>query len=406
MAGFNVYLSYPTAEGYSEYKDITEDVLESSFSSLKQTLESDNFNVGKITFDNMKLSLRNEDSAYSEAKNATSIFPLKRDQSVIKIDWNINSYPEACGNTPCGLTFLSTKRTLFKGLLEENSAKFDVQSQDVVFKILGIDSIINKEPTPFSSLVLGDDANQLVYKILNQPNITKFFTVDIANIDVKNNFIADAIDHLEDTNCLESLQDILLVANSIMFVKDDIVYVKERAETADSQFTFYGNSSNLGIENISSISEYGIGLNRTWNFWQWTGTNTNVFFADSVDTYGELKKEIQSDLITDNAKIITVLNSYLSEFGFPKTELTLSVPMYTEIVDLGFLDKVNIDYPSEVLPSLSDSVSKYGQAKYDSGFKYNKVINSLFISISQNWKILNKSVKAKQQTIEFKIREV
>ena len=50
MAGFNVYLSYPTNDGYSPFLDITADVLESSFSSLKQTLESDEFNFGKIPF--------------------------------------------------------------------------------------------------------------------------------------------------------------------------------------------------------------------------------------------------------------------------------------------------------------------------------------------------------------------
>ena len=407
MAAFNVFLSYPTSEGYSEFIEITDDVLDSSLANIKQALESDDFDVGKITFDNLRLGLRNEDSLYSEAANASSIFPVKRDASIIKIDWNINSYPEACGNTPCGLTFLSTKRTLFKGLLEENSTTFDVSDQDVTFKLLGIDSIINKEDTPFSSLSVSDNANTLAFKILNQANITQFFTVDIANINCKNNFTPDDISSLEGTKCLESLQDILTLANSIMFVKDDVIYIKERSESATSKFTFFGASSNDGIENIAKISKYGIGLNRTWNVWFWEDDPTlEVSFVDSKATYGTRSKGIQSKLITGSGKILAVLNSYLTEFGFPKTELTLSVPMYTEIVDLGFLDKINIDYPSEVLPSLDDTASKYGQAKYDSGFKYNKIINSLFISVSTDWKILNKTIQAKKQTIEYKIREV
>ena len=407
MAAFNVYLSYPTNEGYSDFIDITEDVIESSIGAIKQTLESDEFDVGKITFDNLNLTLRNEDATYSEASNATSIFPLKRDQSIIKIEWGINSFPPACGNTPCGLTFLSWPRILFKGLIEENSAAFDVESQNITFKVLGIDSIINKELTPYGLLTLGDDANTLIFKILNQDSIKKFFSVNQINIDCKNNFIADDIASLEGTSCLESIQEILKLANSIMFVKDDVIYIKAREESLDSKFTFYGASSNEGIENISQVSDYGIGLNRTWNYWDWDDDPTlNVSFVDSIDLYGRRAKSLSSKLITDSGKILNVLTSYLNEFGFPKTELTLTVPMYTPIVDLGFLDKINIDYPSEVLPTVDELSSKYGQAKYDSGYKYNRVINSLFISISKNWKILNKTIQPRKQTIEFKVREV
>lgn len=407
MSAFNIFMSYPTVDGYSPFVEITEDVLESSIGSIKQALESDEFNIGKITFDNLALTLRNEDSTYSEAANATSIFPLKRDQTIIKVIWAINSFGHSCGNVPCGGTFLSFERQVFKGLVEENSTVFDVETQNITFKVLGLDSIINKEPTPFNSLVLGDDANAMVYKILNQPRITQFFTLDMANIDVKNNFIADSIAHLEGTDCIESLQEFLLIANSIMYVRDDIIHVKARSETPDSKFIFYGASSNEGIENIASISEYGIGLNRSWNHWAWEDDPTiSVSFVDSIDLYGLRKKEIGSELLTDNGKILNVLDSYLSEFGFPKTELTLTVPMYTPIVDLGFLDRVNIDYPSEVLPTLDSFSSKYNQAKYDSGFKYNRVMNSLFISISQDWKILNKTIKTKKHEIQFKVREV
>lgn len=405
MSAFNIFLSYPTAEGYSPFLDITEDVVESSIGSIKQALESDEFDVGKITFDNLTLTLRNEDSTYSEAANATSIFSLKRDLSIVKIDWDINSFGRSCGNVSCGNTFLSGSRTVFKGLIEENSTAFNVETQNVTFKVLGIDSIINKETVPFSSLSVSDDANTSLFNILNQANITQFFTVDQSNINCKNNFIPDSIAHLEGQTCLEAIQDFLLIANSIMFVRDDVIFIKAREETPDSKFVFYGASSNNGIENIASISEYGIGLNRTWNFWTWQDSTINVSFIDSIGVYGTRKKEVFSDLITTEAKILAVLNSYLNEFGFPKTELTLTVPMYTPIVDLGFLDKVNIDYPSEVLPTIDGTASKYDQAKYDSGDKYNIIVNSLFISISQNWKILNKKINTKKQLIEYKVRE-
>ena len=406
MSAFSVFLSYPTNEGYSDFVDITGDVLQTSLSKIKQSLEEDEFDVGKITFDNIKLVLRNEDSTYSEASNATSIFELTRDRSIVRIVWDINSFGNSCGNCACGLTFLSAPRTVFEGLIEENSAKFDVRSQNVTFTVLGKDSVINREGTPFSSLAVSQDANTLLFNILNQTAITQFFTVDLANINCNNNFIPDSIAHLEGTTALEAIQDILLIANSILFVKDGAIFIQSRASSVDSQFVFYGASSNEGIENIINISNYGIGLNRTFNAWVWEDTAIERSFADSIQQYGRREKEIFSQLITNTAKINVILESYLQEFGFPKTELTLSVPMYTPIVDLGFLDKVNIDYPSEVLLRIDETASKYEQARYDSGFDYNRIINSLFISISQEWKILNKGINVRKQRIEYKVREV
>lgn len=406
MSAFNVYLSYLTYDGYSDFIDITGDVVESSIRTIKERLEADEFNVGQITFDSLNLVLRNEHSLYSEATNASSIFPLKRDNSKIKVTFDINSYGSFCGNCACGHTFLSPEKDIFEGLLEENTASFDVEKQEITFKILGLDSVIKKQITPFASLSVSDDANTLVYKILNQTEITKFFTVDVSNINCNYNFIPDSIAHLEERSCQESLQDILTVSNSIMYVRGGIIYVNGRIPSVDSKYTFYSSSSNLGIENIIKISKYGIGLNRTFNFWKWEDSNTSVSFVDSIGLYGLRKKEISSELITDTSKRTAVLNSYLSEFGFPKTELMLSVPIYTDITDLGFLDKINIDFPSDVLPVIDETASRYNQAKYDSGFNYNVILNSLFISISTNWKILNRTVNLKDHTIEFKVREI
>lgn len=406
MAAINIFLSYPTAEGYSDFIDITEDVIESSIGDIKQSLESNEFDVGKITFDSIKLELRNEDSKYSEATNPVSIFPLKRDRSIIKIEWDINSDGIYCGNFFCGETFLSESRVVFKGLLEENTTVFDVESQNVKFKILGLDSIINKVDTPFASLDLADNFNTLIYKILNQPEITKFFVVEQSNINCKLNLTCDNISSLENTKCLEALQEILLMSNSILFIKDNICFVKGRNVDAVSSFTFYGPSSDEGIENITNISEYSIGLNRCWNFFTWRDTTIVQKFVDSIDLYGIRKKEFDSELITDNGKRIAILNSYLNEFGFPKTELTLTVPMTTQIADLSFLNKINIDYPSMVLPSVGQLSARYNQAKYDEQDTYAEVINSLFISVSEEWKILNRTIRTKNHEIDFKIRRV
>jgi len=55
MAAFNIYMSYPTQEGYSEWLDITEDCLQESIGSIKEVIESNEYDVGKITFSSINL---------------------------------------------------------------------------------------------------------------------------------------------------------------------------------------------------------------------------------------------------------------------------------------------------------------------------------------------------------------
>lgn len=408
MSSFSVYMSFPKADGtYDDFIDVSDDVVEGSLGSIKQSLEANEYDVGKITFGSIKLVMRNETSKYSEAINVSSIFPFKRDQTIVKIEWSRNNYGLACGFAECGNTFLSGSKVIFKGLLEDNSTSFDVDSQEITFMVLSMDSIVNKVNTPYSSLSVSDDAETLLYKILNQTAITKYFTVDASNISVSNNFIPDSIASLENTTCLESIQEILKLANAIMFVKDDICYVRTRDVDATSSYVFYGPSSDIGIENIHNISKYNIGLNRCFNYWVWKDDSSvePSSFSDSIEKYGQRKKEIESDLITDSDKRKAVLNDYLNEFGFPAIELTLKAPMFTEIVSLTFLNKINIDYPSDVLPAIDEITARYGQAIYGEA-RYATTVNSLFIPINKEWKVLNISINPRNQMIEFKLREV
>jgi len=406
MAGFRVEFSFPLADGsYADFVEVTEDIVEAGFGNIKKLLDSNEHDIGTLKFNNFKLVLRNEHGAYSDAIDAKSIFPEKRDQTLVRVLWNRNEDGSDCGACFCGLTFLDQDVEVFKGLLEDNSTKFDTDKQTIKFSILGIESIIAKAEIPFSSLSAGDTAEEILFTCLNQSRITQFFTVDALNINVNNNFITDAIASLEDSTVLEVLEEVLFLSGSILFVEDDIVYVRSRAVDPTSSFTFYSPSSDLGIENIINISNYSIGLNKTFNFFKWRGTSSKVSFTDSIERYGLRKKEIESDLITDQAKQLSILNTLITEYGFPVIEYDLTTPLYTQIVELKFLNKVNVDYPADYLPTFDSVAARYGQARYGQG-RYARQVSSLFISVADDWKILNKTINPKSSTITFRLRGV
>lgn len=407
MGAFRFFISYPiNASTYSDYEEITDDVLESSVGTLKQNLASNEYDIGTIKFNKISCVLRNETAKFSEANNPNSIFTYKRDDSILKIEWDRNTEPVECGNFYCGYSFLSEPIEVYRGLLEDNSSKFDADTQTITFNFLGLDSVVAKVQVPYSSLSGGDTLETTVYNILNQAAITKFLIVDAGNINVGFDVLPDDISSLENKTCLEALNDILLITGSVMYVQGETVIVSNRGEGAVSQFIFYGPSSDLGIENLHDVSEYTLGLNRTFNFFQWVDTNTTQFFTDSIETYGLRKKEISSDLITNTTKRTNILNYLLTEFGFPKIELDIVVPMTSEIVNLFLLDKINIDYPADYRANLDDSLpARYGTARYGES-RYIQAVSSMIIGVATNWKILNRSVNVKNQTITFKVREV
>jgi len=408
MSAFTFYLSTPLNDGtYSEFEDITEDVLASSVGNLKQDLSSNEYDIGTIKFNKISVNLRNEKARYSEANNPLSIFTFKRDETILKIMWDRNADKISCGSFACGLTYLSAPIEVYKGLLEDNSSKFDSDEQIQTFNFLGLESVIGKVSVDFSALSVLDSVETTIYNILNQAKITKFISVSLSNISVNLSFVPDSIASLENKKCLDALDELLFLSGAVLYVKNSEVIVSNRDGGATSAFTFYGPSSDLGIENLLNLGSYTLGLNRTFNFWKWKGTSVIQSFADSIDNFGYRDKEIESDLITNPVIQTAILNSLLNEFAFPKIELDIEVPMTSPIVNKIFLlDKINIDYPADYRGNESEELpATYGKAIYGES-SYINATSSLIIDITTNWKILNRKISVKGDKLTFKIREI
>lgn len=408
MSAFRFYLSIPLDNGqYSEFEEITEDVLENSVGNLKQNLSSNEYDIGTIKFNKISVNLRNEKAKYSQANNPLSIFTTKRDESILKIMWDVNEDTIACGNFACGHTYLSHPVEVYKGFLEDNSSKFDADTQVQTFNFLGLESIIGKVGVNYSSLSVSDDMLTTIYNLLNQEKITKFLTVDPGNISVAHNFVPDNIESLQNKKVLDALDEILFLCGAVLYVENDTIYVSTRDASPTSKFIFYGPSSDLGIENLIDVSSYTLGLNRTFNSWRWKDTAIVQSFADSIDANGFRDKEVDSELVTNTTKRTNILTSLLAEYGFPKIELEIKVPMTTPIIsELFLLDRINIDYPADYRGNEDDELpATYGKAIYGRS-SYIQAVSSLIIDVGIDWKILNRNISIKDHIITFKIREV
>lgn len=407
MSVFRYFLTIPISPNeYGEEIEITERVVEGGSSNISQKLSNNEYDVGSIKFNKISVQLINSDSFFSEASSQFSYFTYKRDASILRIQWDVNPYSLACGSAPCGYTYLSAPVNIYEGLLEDNSTKFNEDSQIITFTFLGLESIIGKVQTNFSDLLVTDNAETLLFKILNQTPITNILNLNQSNISVNENFIPDDISDLEDTTCLESIDKILFLAGAALYVQNREIIVKPRQAGAVVKYTFYGKSSNNGIENIVSLDGITTGLNRTFNFWKWEDNSVSQQFVDSIEQYGFRKKEVDSTLVTNNAKRLSILSGLINEYGFPRQELELTAPMYTPIVkDIFLLDKVKLDIPIDyVLPEDGSLPSRYGRAIYGES-RYAGNISAFSVDAGDNWYILNRSINIKSRTITYRLRK-
>lgn len=406
MSRFRAYIIPFTDTGeYGEEIEVTQDVDFTSISTVKQELDQNEYKVGVLTFNDLNLKLSNETGKYSEVGSVETIFKYKRSEAIFRLKWDLEDHPPYCGLAVAGQSFLSETRLIYEGLINDDATRTNVRTKFTSLKVLGMESIIKKIEVPFGSISNGDSLSEAIYTILNQSAVTSFLTVDPANINVAFDTTIDDVSDLESKTGKEALDELLLLANSILYVKDRTIYVTSQTATPDSKYIFHGPGSNDGLETTRLIGDIRTGLSKTFNFWTWSEQTFKVENASSIEKFGVRKKEIGSKLITLSTKQQAILGSLVAEFGDPKQNFRLNTPLTYDVLDLFYLDKVNVNYPTVYIAGDGKDIPLYGVSKYDEA-SYPIPESALYIDINREWKIVGVNINIKQQELEFNLKEI
>jgi len=389
----------------SDYIEITDDVNADSLTNLNQKLDNNEFDVGLFNFNSLSIKLDNQDGKYSDVDVFQSIFRYKRANSLFKITWAISPYPTQCGTAICGQAKLNPEIDVFVGLLNDETASERVDAHKIGFTVLGRESIFEKTIVPFGSLSVGDLLSEAIYIVLNQTEVTNILTVDSGNISTGIDVQIDSIAGLQNKTVKEALDNLLEESNSVLYIEGDTVYVKNRDVDADLSYTFYGQASNLGIENIKVISKIRSGINKTKNFITWKDTTLLATDSQSVLKHDYRKKEIEFDAITNTTKRQNILNSIRDEFSTPKKEFDLSTPINYQVLELFLFNKVNIDYPTVIHSSDGNPVPIWGAVKWGD-FKWGYGDWATRFRLTEFFKIMGRTIDMKKGLLVFKLREV
>ena len=408
MSKLHVYIATKNdVGGYNDFQEVTKDVI--SLSDLNQQLDQSEYDIGIFRNSDVTIRLENSSGKYSNIEESpNSIFRQQRLNSKVRVTWQPGNDPLICGFFVSGAqqSILSEEITVYEGLLNDKATKTEIESQDVRFKILGYDSILDEITVPFS--ILGSETfSSLITKMLQQSELTDL--IEIEDIDVGLDVSIDDLSSLENKTVRNVLRQVLFASNSILYIdSQNQLFVKPRQanETPNPSFMFYGEASTLGIENITDISNYRNGFNRVFNYWTWSDTTLLAQDSTSTQRFGINQKQISNDLITDNNKRNSILQVNRDEFSFPRREFEIKSYLTPDILVPTLNDRISVDYPILGVEEAGQKTAVYGQPDgYDVDY-YATDVFSLQIQSAERWKILSRRISFKNDEITFLVREI
>lgn len=408
MSRIRVYVNpFDTNGDYTTYQEVTDDVDSTSLGILKRSIDSTEYDVGVIKINSIQIRLSNETGKYSDVDSLRSIFSYKRSDSLVKLVWDPNDYDQQSGPLHAGQGILTNADavTVFEGMLNDEGTVQDINDQKISFQCFGMEYLLNRITTPYAEITNGDTMEELLYRILNQAPFSDLVTVNAENITVGSNVAIDDKSDLENTVVYEILQDLLLASNAVLYIEDSVLYISPREPSLENKYTFYGEASNTGTENIEKVQNYRNGLHRVFNYWTWDETNILAEDDTSTDLFGVRKKSLNLAIVTDVVSIQTCLDNLRDEFSPRKQELNITTKVNDARLALRILDKVNIDYPTIVYSADGEEVPIYGVAKHGQ-FKYPLDEYAFTISSLDPFKIIAIDYNFKTERINFKLRAI
>lgn len=388
-----------------DWIEVTDDVTAKGISQIKIQLDRSEFDLGTFRPSENSIMFRNTEGRYSDIGESASLFRFRRAGTLMKYTWDLAlnlPYPIAGTTGPDG-AFTSNEVDIYKGYIEDISATMDAKKQEIKFKVLGNESILDRVTVPFSLLSNGDQISDIVYAALNQDAVKEYFTVSLSNIVPGYDAVIDDVSGIENQTAQELISDLLFPGNSVLYIDGDEIKLTARTAGASVSYSFYGPGSSLGPENMMALFDIRNGLNRLANYILWRNSSILAEDATSVIQNGIFKKEVSYDGITTTATKQDIVEAIRDSFSTKKQEIKITTPMNYDTLALKILDRVEVDNPAPVFSTTE--LPYYGIAEYGVAVYPNQIF-AYTLDTSTNFMIIGKSIDALKEEISFQLREI
>lgn len=382
--------TYGTQKDVTENVEIDDYVKDSGISTIKKEVDNGDFDIGVFVFDSINLTCFNFDGRFSGINDSRSMFKYSRDKAKITVNFFNGE-----SNTP---------DSSFRGILDDRATKLNFGKNEIKFKLLSNDSIINRVKVPAASIPNGTMISDAIKTLLQLTDITSVLNYDNANINVLNDYEIDDGSNFDNKTVKAALDKLLAVSNSVLLIEKDTDNMIVRSRTWNSGQTkrFYGHGDLFGRENIINIKNYNDGLQRAFN----TINIKNISSSNAgyIDLYGDNAKTFTFDFITNPVTQKQIADDILDYWKSPKIELEVEAKT-SEVKNLDFFDLVSIDFPYRVKPYNSDKLPLYGTAIYGEAV-YPYLFGNLKIRPSVAFKVIGIKENPKKFLTMIKLRQI
>lgn len=393
MSGRTQYRVYATPRNakstYAPEVEVTDRVLLTGLAEIVRSIDSSDYNVGVYTFNDVTLECDNSDGYFSDPSDSRSLFQFSRDLAKIRVVYYQNDVPT----------------TTFRGLINDEATRNDLQTDTISFRVLGLNSAIRKTLVIPGTVTDGTSVRNAIFAILNREEITSVLSITLTDINPDQNGTVDLGTKLDNQNTADALNELLGVSNSVLVItSSDEIVVKSRAhDTVKDPLLLFGKGDLLLRENISSIADYNSGLQRLFNSIK--VNDIEVSDNTSIVVYGARNKEFTIDWLTDLPNITALANRILREWKSQKIEFTVQIR--TELAkDYDLLDRVSIDFPLVVHPA-GRFLPFYEVAVYDDpDAPYPHISGSLAIMPELGFKIIEIREDPRAFITTLKLRQI
>lgn len=370
--------------------EIDDYVKDSGISTIKREVDNGDFDIGVFVFDSINLTCLNIDGKFSGINDSRSMFKYSRDKAKITIN-----FFDGTSNTP---------DSSFKGIIDDRATKLNFKKNEIKFKLLSNDSIINRTKVPAASIPNLTLVSDAIKTLLQLPEITAVLNYDASDINVLNDYAIDDGSRFDNKTVKFALDKLLAVSNSVLLVEKDTnnMVVKSREFNSGNVKQFYGHGDLFGRENIIDIKNYNDGLQRAFN--TINIGNQSASNAGFIDLFGDNAKAFEFDFITNANTQQIIAQDLLDYWKAPKAELEV-LTTTNEAKNLNFFDLVSIDFPYRVKPYKDDKLPIYGQALYGTAV-YPYIFGNLKIRPTVAFKVIGKKETPNQFLTTVKLRQI
>jgi len=345
---YKVYITPKISEfAYGDEVQVDAEILFNGIKTMKKSIDSSDYEIGVYTYGDIALKVDNKDGKYNDEMDKRSIFNYTRDLAKVRVDYSDNN-----GDV-----------TRFRGLINEEATKQDLDKKEVKFRVLSNDSVIRTTRVAGGLIPNGSLASTAVKNILNQTKITSILNYSASNIALERDFTIDNGSKLENKSSREALNQILTVSNSVLIIdSSDNIIVKPRDFNDISLLSLYGPYDLFNRQNILGVKSYNNGRHRTFTSVKLAGyeVTDSAFAAD----YGYRQIEKEADFITNDISKASLAQNILDDFKAPRIELELTCPTHV-VKDVNLLDPISLNYPLRIERYESDFLPVIGITKID-----------------------------------------